>query len=117
MAAAGLLAFRNPRLAMAQEANCSLSTRSSRLNSWSKSNVIAMCAVLVDFDGDDVAHLGEVGDGADRPLVGFERLDPDPRRSDGNNAPRQRRGRKALIGVSARMPAPSGMIGPCAERL
>ena len=31
--------------------------------------------------------------------------------------PRQRRGRKALIGVSARSPAPSGRIGPCADRL
>ena len=33
--------------------------------------------VLVDLDGDDVACLGEVGDGADRPLVGFERVDAD----------------------------------------
>jgi hypothetical protein len=35
----------------------------------------------------------------------------------GSRAPRQRRGRNALIGVSARMSAPSGMIGPWADRL
>ena len=33
----------------------------------------------------------------------------------GSSAPRQRRGRNAAIGVSARMPAPIGRIGPCAE--
>ena len=38
-----------------------------------------MSPVLVDLDGDHVAHLGEVGDGADRALVGLERLDPDLR--------------------------------------
>ena len=37
-------------------------------------------AVFVDLDADHVARLGEVGDGADRPLVGFERVDPDLRR-------------------------------------
>ena len=36
---------------------------------------------------------------------------------DGSSAPRHRRGRNALIGVSARSCAPSGMIGPWAERL
>ena len=35
----------------------------------------------------------------------------------GNSAPRQRRGRNGLIGVSAKSGAPIGMIGPCAERL
>jgi hypothetical protein len=35
-------------------------------------------AVLVDLDRDDVAHLGEIGDRADRPLVGFQRVDGDP---------------------------------------
>ena len=34
-----------------------------------------------------------------------------------NRAPRQRRGRKALIGVRARIRASNGMIGPCADRL
>ena len=34
-----------------------------------------------------------------------------------SNAPRQRRGRNALIGVSARIFAFIGIIGPCAERL
>ena len=32
-------------------------------------------------------------------------------------APRQRRGRNGAIGVSATTPAPSGKIGPCAEKL
>jgi len=32
-----------------------------------------------------------------------------------SSAPRQRRGRKALIGVSARRFAVIGMIGPCAD--
>src|SRR5579862_7079362 len=36
-------------------------------------------AVLPDLDRADVAHLGEIGDRADRPLVGFERVDPDLR--------------------------------------
>ena len=35
----------------------------------------------------------------------------------GRIAPRQRRGRKALIGVSAIIAEPSGRIGPWAERL
>src|ERR1700751_6338954 len=35
--------------------------------------------VLVDLDGDDVACLGEVCDGADRSLVGLERVDADLR--------------------------------------
>jgi len=35
----------------------------------------------------------------------------------GSSAPRQRRGRKALIGVSASSGAPMGMIGPWADRL
>ena len=35
----------------------------------------------------------------------------------GNNAPRQRRGRNGLIGVSAINEALIGMIGPCADRL
>ena len=35
----------------------------------------------------------------------------------GNSAPLQRRGRKALIGVNAKSPAPMGMIGPWAETL
>ena len=65
---------------------------------------------------DDVAHLGKVGDGADRTLVGFERVDPDLG-SWRSSAPRQRRGRNALIGVSARTSAPSGMIGPCADKI
>jgi hypothetical protein len=32
-------------------------------------------------------------------------------------APRQRRGRKAAIGVSAITADPNGRIGPCAEKL
>ena len=35
----------------------------------------------------------------------------------GSNAPRQRRGRNALIGVKGRRLAESGTIGPWAERL
>ena len=35
----------------------------------------------------------------------------------GSSAPRQRRGRNGLIGVSANSGALIGMIGPCAERL
>ena len=73
-------------------------------------------AVFVDLDRDDVAHLGEVGDGADRPLVASS-ASMRTRAPCGSSAPRQRRGRKALIGVNARMPAPSGMIGPCADKL
>ena len=76
-----------------------------------------MSRVSRTLDRDDVAHLGEVGDGADRPLVGLEDVEAAPARACGSSAPRQRRGRKALIGVSASTPAPSGMIGPCAERL
>ena len=32
-------------------------------------------AVFMDLDRDDVARFGEIGDGADRALVGFKRLD------------------------------------------
>ena len=35
----------------------------------------------------------------------------------GSSAPRQRRGRNGLIGVTASSEALIGMIGPCAERL
>src|SRR6185437_14887789 len=34
-------------------------------------------AVLADLDGDDVADLGEIGAGADRPLVGLDDLEGD----------------------------------------
>ena len=37
-------------------------------------------AVLADLDRDDIAHLGEIGDRADRALVGLQRLDPAPAR-------------------------------------
>ena len=39
------------------------------------------------------------------------------RARSGSSAPRQRRGRNGLIGVSASSEALIGMIGPCAERL
>ena len=35
----------------------------------------------------------------------------------GSSAPRQRLGRKALMGVSGNRLAESGTIGPCADRL
>ena len=34
-------------------------------------------AILVDLDAGHVARLGEIGDGADRALVAFERVEPD----------------------------------------
>src|SRR5690348_18467332 len=34
--------------------------------------------VLADLDGDDIAGLGEIGDGADRALFDLEALDPYP---------------------------------------
>ena len=57
-----------------------------------------------------------VGDRRDRALVGLQHLDRDLARS-GSSAPRQRRGRNGLIGVSASSGALIGMIGPCADRL
>src|SRR6516225_5590638 len=36
-------------------------------------------AILMNIDGDDIAHLGKIGDRADRAFVGLERLDPDLR--------------------------------------
>ena len=39
------------------------------------------------------------------------------RARSGSSAPRQRRGRNGLIGVSANSGASIGMIGPCTERL
>src|SRR3984893_18476987 len=35
--------------------------------------------VLADFDDDDIARFGKVGDGTDRAFIGFERLDLDLR--------------------------------------
>ena len=58
-----------------------------------------------------------VGDRRDRALVGLQHLDRDLARVSGSSAPRQRRGRNGLIGVSASSGALIGMIGPCAERL
>ena len=57
-----------------------------------------------------------VGRGGDRPLVGLQNLDRTSALS-GSSAPRQRRGRKAEIGVSAISGASSGRIGPLADRL
>src|SRR5580658_3689208 len=34
-------------------------------------------AILVDLNAGHIARLGEIGDGADRALVAFERVDPD----------------------------------------
>ncbi len=73
-------------------------------------------AVDRDADFGDVAEFALVGDG------GYRRLAASSTRSEmralsGRIAPRQRRGRNGLIGVSASMFDPSGRMGPCADKL
>ena len=58
-----------------QYPNCSRRMRSSRLWPGSNSMCMAIAVVHADLDRADRAHLVVVGDGGDRPLVGFEHLD------------------------------------------
>ena len=73
--------------------------------------------VHADIDPLHAAHLVVVGDGRDRALGGARSISIVTWALSGNSAPRQRRGRNGLIGVSASSGAPIGMIGPWTERL
>ncbi len=69
-----------------------------------------------DVNRDDVAHLGVVGNGADRALC-ESRTSTRTLALWGRSAPRQWRGLNALIGVSAKRWLSIGRTGPWAERL
>src|SRR5882724_982083 len=103
-------------LAQAQLANCSLSIRSSRLCSGSNSKVtvfsrdsriVTSTTSRTSFES-AVALTGRLYGSS---ISNFTSV---PARKI---APRQRRGRNGLIGVIASTSAPSGRIGPCADRL
>ena len=72
--------------------------------------------VHADVDRAHRAHLVVIGDRRDRALVGLSTSMVTLALS-GSSAPRQRRGRNGLIGVSASSGALIGMIGPCTDRL
>ena len=64
----------------------------------------------------DAADLVVIGDPATGRFAA-SRTSMETTARSGSSAPRQRRGRNGLIGVSASSAAPIGMIGPWAERL
>jgi peptide/nickel transport system ATP-binding protein len=99
-----------------QGANCSFSTRSSRLWSGSTRSVKRMSGASATSTWTTsrtsvlsaVALTGRLS-GSRTSKLTFASLN--------SRAPRQRRGRNGLIGVSASRPARRGMIGPWADRL
>src|SRR5262249_53463114 len=97
--------------ALTQGSNCSLRIRSSRSCSGSNSTVssisfASVTATLTTFAISTESAAAAIGRFLCSSTVNSTLA------SRGSNAPRQRRGRKALIGVRARRPAPSGRIGP-----
>ena len=72
--------------------------------------------IHLDADRADRPHFVVVGDGGNRAFSGSS-TSTRTRAVSGRSAPRHRRGRNGLIGVSAISGAVIGMIGPWTERL
>ena len=91
----------------------------------------ALVQIVAGIEQHQQLVAGILGDIDLRPRRGIRRDRPPPRpaacrrrarrigcaRMRGSSAPRQRRGRNGLIGVSASSGASIGRIGPCADRL
>ena len=100
----------------AQVRNCSLVARSDseKPGSYKRLRVISLACSTVTRVTCRISALSALA------LTGRKSCSRTSRitfESSGNNAPRHRLGRKAEMGVSAINPPPSGMIGPCADKL
>src|SRR5690606_8870321 len=100
----------------AQAENCSASTRSSNERSASNSMVRAMSRRSCTSTR-TTSRTSKLSATALTGRLSGSSTSKQTWAACGSRAPRQRRGRKALIGVRASTLASSGMIGPWADRL
>ena len=96
--------------------NCSRRMRSSRLCSGSNSSESVMSAACRIVTAATSRTSVESATALTGRFAG-SRISKVTVALSGSRAPRQRRGRKALIGVRASNRAPIGMIGPCAGQI